>query len=132
MAQVFVIVGAELEEKLSPSLNIIKKVCYGALMNVWDVPDWDLAFTAVQAIESHNEADFQIEIRYTAGEDEYNRGRPFDPTEEEKEELKNAILLGSRANGQVVGLQKWTFFKSTSFSLWSKGYYDSPFFTTLT
>ena len=36
---------------------------------------------------SDNEPDIQLEIRYTAGEDEYGTGRPFDPTRKEQEHL---------------------------------------------
>ena len=39
------------------------------------------------------EADLQIEVRYTAGEDEYGWGRPFDPTRAEQEKAAELIRM---------------------------------------
>ena len=51
----------------------------------------DTAFTSVRAFSDRNEAAVQVEVRYTAGEDEYGRGEPFDLSEEEQRKLIQAI-----------------------------------------
>jgi hypothetical protein len=51
----------------------------------------DAAFTSVRATSTINEADIQIEVRYTAGTDEYKIGKPFDPTPKEQEVVRKSI-----------------------------------------
>ncbi len=77
----------------------------------------DVAFTAVSAIATINEAPIQVEIRYTAGRDEYGQGKPFDPSEEEQE------LLASLIMGVVQGLTLGKY----KVSVWCKPYHNSVF-----
>ena len=58
-----------------------------AVMEVWKVPQHDITVSAEHLIYARSEADVQIEIRYTAGEYEYDWGEPFDPTREEQESI---------------------------------------------
>jgi hypothetical protein len=51
----------------------------------------DVAFDILPALYTLNEADVQIEILYTAGEDEYKTGKPFDPDEHLKD-LASQVL----------------------------------------
>lgn len=44
----------------------------------------DVAFDVFDVRYTANEAPVQIEVLYTAGEDEYNVGKPFDPDDDEK------------------------------------------------
>lgn len=40
----------------------------------------DVAFTAIPALCVIGDADIQLEVRFTAGEDEYGQGKPFEPS----------------------------------------------------
>ncbi|MFA6315061.1 MAG: hypothetical protein WC648_01680 [Candidatus Paceibacterota bacterium] len=44
----------------------------------------DVAFDVFDVRYTANEAPVQIEVLYTAGEDEYGTGKPFNPGEDEK------------------------------------------------
>ena len=82
----------------------------------------DVAFTALPpALFVLGENDIQIEIRYTAGEDEYDRGEPFDPSSEEQGRLAKQIrqvFLDFFSNHNLECL---------SLSVWCKPYYHSVF-----
>lgn len=56
----------------------------------------DVAFTAISAIATKNEAPIQVEIRYTAGKDEYEWGKPFDPSEGDQLLLANRIIYANK------------------------------------
>ena len=47
----------------------------------------DTAHTIVEAFSTKGETEIQVEVRYTAGEDEYGKGIPFDPDKETREAL---------------------------------------------
>jgi len=81
----------------------------------------DVAFTAVRAVVTENEAAVQIEIRYTAGEDEYGYGKPFDPTEEEQIGVAKFIKKASSAFFKAKGLPEY------SLSVWCKPHYKGVF-----
>lgn len=51
----------------------------------------DIAITVVQAVRTVGEASVQVEIRYTAGTDEYGHGLPFDPPSAIQERLAKTI-----------------------------------------
>ena len=74
----------------------------------------DTAYSSVKLAGTIGEADVQIEIRYTAGHDEYGWGRPFDPTMEEQALLTDAIE-------QVFKSSQYTL------SVWCKPFYNSYF-----
>ena len=77
----------------------------------------DVAFTAIPAIATINEADIQIEVRYTAGEDEYGQGKPFDPS------LENQRLMGSQMRMEIQVMAQGKF----GVSIWFKPFYHSVF-----
>jgi len=80
----------------------------------------DVALTiSAPVLHTRGEKDIQIEIRYTAGEDEYDRGKPFDPSLEEQGKLSDLIDLTL-----VNFFQKH---KLISVSVWCKPFYRSFF-----
>ena len=81
----------------------------------------DVAFTAVPALYTNGEADVQIEIRYTAGEDEYDQGEPFDPSLATQNRLIDHIKRSFCAYLDRIKLPK------LSVSVWCKPYYKSRF-----
>ena len=81
----------------------------------------DVAFTAVEAIVTKNEAPIQIEIRYTAGKDEYGRGKPFDPSEGRQKFLAKHIVEAIKT--LISGKFKC--------SVWFKPYHKSVFETEM-
>lgn len=82
----------------------------------------DVAFTVLGTPRyTKGEADVQIEIRYTAGEDRYNQGKPFDPSMEEQKAVARSI-------GQAFAeFLKKRSIPSLSLSVWFKPYYNSLF-----
>jgi len=97
MPQVFMIVGPALQEKFPKEtvhtiLNVIGQTLIKVVEEAFEIEGkHDVAFTAVPALYVFKEADIQIEIKYTVGEDEYDRGKPFDPPTEQKELLIEKI-----------------------------------------
>jgi hypothetical protein len=86
----------------------------------------DVAFTAPAYIYyAKGEKDIQVEIRYTAGEDEYNRGSPFDPSLAEQKKLTEDILFffDTFLSGPSIDKNK----PKLSVSVWCKPYYNSVF-----
>lgn len=81
----------------------------------------DVAFTAVRATSTINEADIQIEVRYTAGEDEYKRGKPFDPTKDEQEAVAKSLKKASETFFNDNGLPEY------STSVWTQPHYKGFF-----
>lgn len=52
----------------------------------------DIAVTVTAPAERiYSEANVQMEVGYTAGEDEYKQGKPFDPTIEEQTKVADLI-----------------------------------------
>ena len=64
-----------------------------------------------------NEANIQIEIRYTVGKDEYDQGKFFDPSMRKKKELAAFIM----------SLAKDFFSKDITVSVWVKPIRESVF-----
>jgi len=81
----------------------------------------DVAFTAIRAVATINEAAIQIEIRYTAGKDEYGWEKPFDPTEEEQEMVAKSVKEACLAFFKAKGLPRY------SVSVWFKPCYKGIF-----
>ncbi|TSC92005.1 MAG: Uncharacterized protein CEN90_120 [Parcubacteria group bacterium Licking1014_17] len=90
------------------------------VVKIWDVPKRDTAFTAEHACYARGEAELQFEVRYTAGKDEYGKGSPFDPTEEEQDKLSE--LMEERAR-EVLAKEGIGF----TVSVWPKPQYNSTF-----
>lgn len=81
----------------------------------------DVAFTAVNAVSTIREADVQIEVQYTAGENEHHKGRPFNPSREEQEKVADMI----RTKFISFCLSKGK--SPLSLSVWCKPYHDGLF-----
>ena len=84
----------------------------------------DIAITVVSAVRTVGEANVQIEIRYTAGTDEYKKGRPFDPSLKTQEDLIEDIhqsYLSYRRQRPAS--------QALKISVWCKPYYNSAFKT---
>ena len=67
--------------------ELLEKKFKEAVIKAFNVPENDIAFTAVAALFTKGEADVQVEVNYSAGKDEYKRDKPFDPCEEEQKTL---------------------------------------------
>lgn len=69
----------------------------------------DVAFDAQILTHVIGEADIQVEIRYTVGEDEYDRGEPFNPLQKEKEELIEQVTeaMRQRLTGVIESISVW-------------------------
>lgn len=94
MPQVFVLIAPEAQEELyGKKLRELGR----ALMNITErifiiEGENDVSFTAVNAVCTIEEASVQVEIRHTVGEDEYDRGEPFEPSREQMDTLSTAIF----------------------------------------
>ena len=97
MPQVFMILSPKICEKYSKEtiytlMNIFGQTLIKIVEEVFGIEDkHDVAFTAIPALHTINEALVQIEVKYTVGEDEYGMGKPFDPSKEQKEALATKI-----------------------------------------
>jgi hypothetical protein len=117
MPQLFMIIGKKAQGQ-GLDLEEIGQALIKTVEEVFDLEGKnDVAFTAVNAAHTISEQPIQVEVRYTAGEDEYKRGKPFDPPESQRRMLADAInnrlkeLLPPRINS----------------STWVKPYYHSTF-----
>ncbi len=120
MPQIFIIsrdsiLNAVQLTQLGDELTPVVERCFGI------VGKKDTACTAISGASVLEEADVQIEIRYTAGQDEYCRGVPFDPTLEVQKKLSKRI---ERAFRKFLKAENLTGF---SLSVWCKPYYNSHF-----
>jgi hypothetical protein len=60
--------------------------------SLWSVPPKDIVCSAVNLAYTRNEADVQIEVRYTVGLGIYKTNYVFDPNAEEQNTLVKGIL----------------------------------------
>jgi hypothetical protein len=82
----------------------------------------DVAITVVRAVRSVNEANIQVEIRYTAGTDEYGTGVPFDPTVGVQEALIEDIYKTFQTSPRLE-----FYSPRLTLSVWCKPYYGGAF-----
>jgi hypothetical protein len=123
MPQVYVILGPATRAQL-PEPTIHELGCY--LLGVVEVEfgivgENDTVFTAVRAATTIDEADVQIEIRYTAGGDEYKRGQPFNPSLDTQERCANKLEAAFKRFLKDKDLPDY------SLSIWFKPYLNSHF-----
>lgn len=123
MPQIFVIVAPGAEKKIREGgLSAFEQNVADATEKIFGIEgENDVAVTRVMATRTLNEADIQVEVRYTAGEDEYDRGEPFDPPKEKRDELA----------GLIIGMASIVFPEGVEVSAWIKPFRDSVFKTTL-
>jgi hypothetical protein len=88
---------AVLEDRGYSLLKYLDEQISQLIAMAWDVPANDISCSAENLFYARGEADLQVEIRYTAGTDEYGRGVPFDPTEEDRatlaEKIKDSVRI---------------------------------------
>lgn len=124
MPQVYMIIAPSVQPKFSDAAGYRKLQSIG-----WDLiaqtekvfgleKEDDTAFTAVNAVCVLHESEIQIEIRYTAGEDEYGTGEVFAPSKEQRILLADSILEAMQE--PLRGIAK-------SVTVWVKPYEDSVF-----
>jgi hypothetical protein len=127
MPQIFIMLSPFAQQKLADAketslfleeLDMEVSQCISAM---WKVPYEDVATSVANLIYTRHEADVQVEVRYTAGEDEYDLGVPFDPTLEEQRKLVNVLEKGT-ANDLCSA-------RHLTLSVWCKPYRISLFKT---
>jgi hypothetical protein len=124
MPQIFVMLSPYAQQQLNDKKEVglfleeLGTTVGAIVVKTWKVPMRDVVMSAINLVYSGGEADVQIEIRYTAGEDEYNIGSPFDPSIAEQQSLIVAIL---------TAVVKREFGHGLTFSVWCKPYRDSKF-----
>lgn len=83
MPQIFMMLSPNAQRQLSEDASdFFKEVAFtiGMLINQeWSVPTDDIACSVVNLVYTANEADVQIELRYTVGESIYREGELFNP-----------------------------------------------------
>jgi len=108
---VWLIISEEKLEDLNQSLIRVTERVFGLEGKK------DGACTVVKAETTINEAQIQVEVRYTAGEDEYHTGTPFDPPKKVQEQLADELISEVRHQ----------FEKKFTVSAWIKPHYGSVF-----
>lgn len=131
MPQIYMIIGPADRDGRDIEKYILTRAALGLLVpelietveNAFGIKGFsDVAFTACEpAFYTKDEADVQIEIRYTAGEDEYNRGKPFDPSLEEQ------LLLEDQIHYVFDKFLEKYKLPHLSLSVWCKPHYKSLF-----
>ncbi len=101
--------------KLTASISQIVKPL---ILAKFQVPTEDIACSALNLVYTEDEADVQIEIRYTTGMDVYEKGKEFDPPRQIQDELRDSIL-------SEVG--KYLVEYGLNCSAWTTPYRDSSF-----
>lgn len=123
MPQIYIIPTVHANKVLGEEWNSIARYLIPIVEEAWGLENFnDVAVTvASPVIFVLGEKDVQIEIRYTAGKDEYGQGKPFDPTLEEQKKLIAQIK------------QMWKefleggHFEPLLASVWCKPHYNSAF-----
>lgn len=125
MPQIYLKVSPDAQQRLAQHGTdtaavgkILDQSLAAVVAEVWDVPFHDIAFSAEDLVYTRGEADFQLEVRYTAGTDEYRRGKPFDPDDGEREKLADRIQKTAEARFAGLGY---------TISVWIKPSYKSVF-----
>lgn len=101
--------------------ELLAKMFKEAVIKAYDVPENDVAFTAIAALFTEGEGDIQVENACTAGKDEYDQGESFNPTEEQQKYLAKLIKSAFDA---FLKEQKMP---PMSLSVWSMPHYGGYF-----
>jgi len=93
MPQVYMIITTYAEDVLKENISPLASELISTVEKEFELEGFgDVALTIpAPVLYIKGEADVQIEVRYTAGEDEYNRGEPFNPSPKEQEKLAERI-----------------------------------------
>lgn len=92
MPQVALMIAPHVQEKMKSKISELGTALIADVEEVFGLKEKnDVAFSALNLACVIGEADVQVEVRYTAGEDEYQRGKPFNPSKGEKEKLIEAM-----------------------------------------
>lgn len=88
----------------------------------------DVGITVVPVLFTRNEANFQVEVQYTYGKDEYGTGYIFDPTEQCKKFTMFMILATIRPyTNWLVKSSAWVIgHKDTAFMTGEEFAYQHP------
>jgi len=123
MPQIYMIITHRARANLIDNISLLGSELISTVKEAFDLENKkDIAFTVpAPVLYTKKEADVQIEIRYTAGEDEYGQGRPFDPSLKDQERLAAQIQKVFRDFITDYGLPPLTL------SVWCKPYYNSVF-----
>jgi len=123
MPQIYMIVTPHAKDVLMPGIDLLASNLILAVEKGFGIDGLkDTAFTVpAPVLYIDGEKEVQIEIRYTAGEDEYDRGQPFDPSLEDQGKLAGFIEKVFREFCDQHHLER------LSLSVWCKPYYRSAF-----
>lgn len=122
MPQVYIILGPNVLKNLGNEL--VNAIGFRVMADVEDAfhirEEQDVALTIIEAVSIFGDTDIQIEIRYTAGEDEYGRGEPFNPSKKDQDSLITLVTntLANTLREHIKG-------RNFSASVWCKPYYHS-------
>jgi len=121
--QIYMIITPRAKDVIMDKISLLDQKLTLAIEKGFDIEgEDDVAFTTPEVtLYTRGEADVQVEVRYTAGEDEYDRGKLFDPSIKEQEELCVQIWL---AFGKFLADQE---LEPLSLSVWCKPSYKSVF-----
>ena len=93
MPQIYMILTSHAAHVLMSKISLLEPELILAVEKGFGLEGLDDVASTVPApaLHTNGEMEIQVEIHYTAGEDEYNRGEPFDPSLEEQERLAELI-----------------------------------------
>jgi len=96
MPQIYIMLSPHAQDRLGNKadqfLGEIDHMATKYVASLWEVPPHDVACSGVNLAYTRNEADVQIELRYTVGTDIYKPGVVFDPTIDMQSEIIKRIM----------------------------------------
>lgn len=123
MPQIYMIITSHARDVLMSKIFLLEPELILAVEKGFGLEGLNDVASTVPApvLHTNGETEIQIEIRYTAGEDEYGRGKPFDPSLEEQKRLAEQIRRVFFNFFVNHGLER------LSLSVWCKPHYHSFF-----
>ena len=131
MPQVVAMIAPHVKEKVFPVLGELGVALIEDTEKAFEIRgEKDVVFSAINLEFVIGEADVQIEVRYTAGDDEYQQGKPFEPSKYNKKRLVELMSRTLRRilNGIVKSASIWPMpIRESEFSevfIYPKGYIE--------
>ena len=126
MPQIFMVIAPSAKDTMTQDVldDLVPKLVEG-VEDVFGLRGKnDVVFTAVHAAYVKGDAALQLEIRYTAGRDEYHTGQIFDPSRKQQEALAEYLagVVGGRLGTRGISLSSisvWVIpYRGTFFRYW--------------
>ena len=110
MPQILLMVAPGVRNEVMLKISKLELALIADVEKAFDIQEKDdVAFSVLNLDYVVREADVLVEIRYTVGEDEYQQGKPFDPSKQDRKRLVEIMTDSLRIilNGIVKSVSIW-------------------------